>query len=175
MDGNAGIDIGEKLYPNERVLWRGRPGRLFILRGRDLSALVGAIFSLLFIPLALSQVGPMIVAVPMMGILFFNVGRVPYAAWLRSRTDYVVTSERVLILTEGFSRSVKSMPLLTLADISSSVRPDGRGTIAFEGNGAGALARRFGSRGEVAPKPSFEMIPDARGVYDLIIEARRQA
>ena len=59
------------------------------------------------------------------------VGRFFVDKWQRARTTYGLTSQRVIIVSELFRRSIKSLNLRTLADVSLTERPDGSGTITF--------------------------------------------
>jgi hypothetical protein len=52
------------------------------------------------------------------------VGRFFYEAMLRSRTYYGLTNERVIIISGLFSRTVKSLLVQTLADVSSDGLPE---------------------------------------------------
>ena len=168
--------IEGELYQDERLLWKGRPGRLFIVKGADYISLLGVLFLLSVSVSAMVGIGaPPSAMIPMTIFFSFGIGRIPYQAWLRSRTGYAVTSERVLIVTEGFSRNIKSMPLLTLSNVELSERRDGRGTIVFDGVGTGRLTATARYRGEPVPRPSFEMISDARDVHEIIMAARREA
>jgi hypothetical protein len=70
-------------------------------------------------------------------------------------------------------RSLRSLPLATLRDLSLRVKSDGSGTISF--GSTQVLPRvtpggRFGTLQVIEP-PAFERIEHARKVHDLILAA----
>ena len=65
-----------------------------------------------------------------MGI-YMVIGRFFVEARQRASTFYAVTEERVLIVSGLLSRTVKSLNLRTLSDISLSEKGSGEGTITF--------------------------------------------
>ena len=103
--------------------------------------------------------------------LYFVFGRFFADALARSRTYYGVTSERALIVTTWFGRRVRSIALRTLGEVSTSERSDQSGTITF---GAGQpMPQPFGRSSRYSP-PAFEMIYNAKNVYQLIISTQKQ-
>jgi len=95
----------------------------------------------------------------------------------RRRTYYGLTNERIILISGLFSRQIKSLSLRTLSDVSLIERSDGSGTITFGPtlplfgafgamSGAWPGARQFGP-------PAFEMIADAKRVFDLIRKAQK--
>jgi hypothetical protein len=104
--------------------------------------------------------------------LYMIVGRFFYEAMLRSRTYYGLTNERVIIISGLSSRTVKSVQVQTLTDVSLSEEASGTGTVTFGPN------MSYSGRGSSAgwnPQPSFESIADAREVFERICSARRGA
>ena len=102
--------------------------------------------------------------------LYMIVGRFFFEAMLRSRTYYGLTNERVIIISGLSSRTVKSLQVQTLTDVSLSQEASGIGTITFGPN------MSYSGRGSSAgrnPQPSFESITDAREVFERICSARR--
>jgi hypothetical protein len=79
----------------------------------------------------------------------------------RHAAVYGLTDNSILIVAQ---RSMRSLPLQTLADFSLAEGRDGRGTITL-GPPVNNLQ---------AP-PALEMIPDARSVYRLIQEGRARS
>jgi Bacterial PH domain len=165
----------------ERQLWAGWPRRGLVLRPSDiflipfscmwagfavfweLSVLhtrAAGFFALWGVPFVL--VG-----------LYITIGRFFVDAWRRARTAYAVTSERIIIMSGGFSPTTKSLAMATLTDVTLSERPDGSGTITFGADPFGGTMYA-GARWTGAPRvPSFEMIPDAHQVYDVIRQAQQ--
>ena len=88
--------------------------------------------------------------------LYMIVGRFFYEAMLRSRTYYGVTNERVIIISGLSSRTVKSLQVQTLTDVSLSEEASGTGTVTF---GPNIL---FGQRVERGSKPATVVRVDCR-------------
>lgn len=174
-------DIRRELAPLEQVLWSGRPKQGIFLRGADAFQIP---FSVLWCGFALfwesgvARTGNaffMLWGVPFVAIgLYMVFGRFIVEARQRARTCYAVTGRRVLIVSGIFARSVKSLELKGLADLTFSEGRDGRGSIVF-GPETG-LAGMFGgasswpgSRTQAAPR--FDLIEDARAVHRIIRDA----
>ena len=109
--------------------------------------------------------------------LYIVVGRFFVDARIRANTAYGLTDRRVVILKGLLTRSVTSLPLRNLQDVSLSERSDRSGTIHF--GRAPTFAGWYQGlhwpgtgRYQV---PSFEMIPEAKRVHDQLMEAQRQA
>jgi len=93
----------------------------------------------------------------------------------RAGTAYAVTDRRVVIVSGTLSRSVKTLPLRTLSELTLDEKNDGSGTITFGpanpllmfGGGAGwPGTRRY-------QPPAFEFIARAKEVHQRIREAQR--
>jgi hypothetical protein len=167
----------------ERQLWAGAPRQGVALRQTDLfmvpfSLLWGG-FAVFWEAMALRTGGPSffpVFGVPFVAAgLYITVGRFFVDARRRARTTYLVTSNRVVVIGGVFTPQTKSLMLTTLSDVSMTERPDGSGTITF-----GALNPIFAmyagmSWPGVPQVPSFEMIPDVRGVYGIIQAAQQDA
>ena len=109
--------------------------------------------------------------------LYLIVGRFFVDAYRRSRTWYGLTDQRVLIIGGVFGRDVKSLDLATLAALKLAERSDRSGTITF-GPYAGNVPEWMGSNwpgagGQMPPR--FEMLEDARSIYERVREAQKQA
>jgi hypothetical protein len=163
------------LRPNEQQLWAGRPQRGVLLqKGWAVSILLTALFAVLWDKSTLDGSPPfffrlsglfmkvvwLVVAV---GGLFVNARR-------RAGTFYAVTSERIVIKGGVISKKATSRALVTIVDISLKEKADGSGTINFGPRGLAAMLA-----GAKWPLPTFELIPEARRVYGIILEARRVA
>jgi hypothetical protein len=165
------------LSPSERQLWSGVPRQGLVFHAGDLLVVP---FSLLWTggvvsigaklwtqdgtPTMTKAVGFAFLCVG----LYITVGRFAYDAWLRSRTTYGLTTERVLIASAGLMPSIKSLDLGTLPSVILNERPDGRGTITF-----GQPTMQWTSR--MPQAPAFEGITDAKAVYEQIRAAQREA
>jgi hypothetical protein len=102
--------------------------------------------------------------------LYMIFGRFFYDAYRRARTTYAVTSDRIIIQNGG---SVRSIQIRTLGEVMLRESADGSGTIAFGPLPTGMKLALPLTRPGTESIPMFEMIPNARQVYDLIREAQR--
>jgi len=171
-------EIRRELGPLEQVLWNGRPRQGMLLRAADAFQIP---FSLLWCGFAIfwetsvARSGNaffMLWGVPFVAIgLYMVFGRFFVEARQRSRTFYAVTTQRVLIVSGLFSRTVKSLEMKGLTDVTLSEGSGGRGSIVFGADGPyaamfGGSSSWPGSRRQAAPR--LDLIEDARGVYQII-------
>jgi hypothetical protein len=162
-----------ELAPGERLLWSGRPGQGLRLRTADAVmipfSLMWGGFAFFWEFMVVSQQAPLIMrlwGLPFVCIgLYMIVGRFFVDSFLRARTHYGLTSTRVIIVTLRGSRQVKSLTLAGLTDITLSERKDHSGNIVF---GPGSASNPFINNRRGATAPSFELIADARLVYERI-------
>jgi hypothetical protein len=177
--------IRRELSPAEQLLWAGRPRQGFMLRAADAFMIPFSILWLGFIifwEASAIAMGAGLFFV-MWGIpfilvgLYLLVGRFWIDARQRAATIYGVTSERVIIISGLLSRSVKSLNIDTLTDVSLSERPDGGGTITFGSvpfmHSWYVNAQWPGMGNYVVPQ--FELGDAARHVYEIIRGAQRQS
>jgi hypothetical protein len=85
-----------------------------------------------------------------------------------------VTDQRVIILGGLFHRTVKSVPLEGIREISLEERANHGGTITF-GPAPPTYSGFSGKYGSRAQAPSFELAADVRKVHDLIRATQRAA
>lgn len=181
--------ISQQLTTGEKLLWSGIPSQGLMLRDTDalmipFSLMWGgfAIFwewSAIQIPTNNNSAS---LVFPAWGIPFVLVGlylifgRFIADAWMRSKTSYGVTDQRILIASHGFSKKVESFPLRTLPQLDLVEKSNGRGTIRIGSNSGFGSALQgpniFSPRGQRAP--SLDGIENAKGVYTLILDAQRQ-
>ena len=109
--------------------------------------------------------------------LYMLVGRFVIDAKVRSRTFYGLTDRRIIIISGLMSRKVRTMNLRTLSDISLSEKSDRTGTINFgPSNPMASWANSMPWPGMSGYRtPAFDMIQDARGIYEQLMEAQSQA
>jgi len=168
------------------VLWSGRPRTGLLLRPSDTFMIPFSLFwggFAIFWEWGVSHgSGPvepfmMIWGIPFVAIgLYMIIGRFFVDARIRSRTTYMITSRRAIIVSGLFSRSTTSLPLRNLTDITLSVRTDGSGTVTLGRPQMGAWAAPAGwPGGNRNAVPAFEFIPDAKQVHDKLLEAQRVA
>lgn len=180
-------EIAQALESGESLIWTGTPRKGLILRPSDAYMIP---FSLLWGGFAISWEtgvlhtnGPNTAFLSVWGIpfvlvgVYLIVGRFFVDAGLRARTLYGLTNRRAIIISGLFSRTIRSLPLRTLADISLQVRSDRSGTILL-GRPLPYSSWSSGTRwpgGNQYSTPAFEMIPNAKAVHDQLLEAQRVA
>jgi hypothetical protein len=173
--------IAQDLARGEQLLWSGQPRQGIVLRGSDaftipFSLLWGG-FAFFWEATVATSGAPlffMLWGVPfVLAGLYITVGRFFYDAWRRGRTKYGVTNERILIATGDASPSLKSLNVRTLSDVTLDAKSDRSGTITF-GPTSFMTSMYAGTAwpGSNLP-PSFELIPEARRVYEIIRQAQK--
>ena len=174
--------VRSQLNPGETLLWSGQPRKGIVFRASD-AVLIP--FSLLWGGFAIFWQSAAIKS----GDLFFMMWGIPFVlvglqmifgrfvveAKQRGKTYYAVSNEHAIIVSGWFSRKVTSLNLKTLSDVSLEEKADGSGTITFGSSKASWDSRAsrqdnwgrwpFGRR---LSGPGFEMIQEARKVYEII-------
>ena len=183
--------IRPHLLDGERLLWTGQ-GERKLFGAVDLFyvpfTLVWAGFAFFWEYTVVTKIGfkpgagPVGLIFPLFGLpfvvvgLYITVGRFWYKEWRRQRTFYALTSRRVLILNGRHvqSLSLDALPVLELSEDANT----GLGTLRFgQTPFLGGLYTNTGME-YLSPRynvPAFANIPDARQVYALVEQARRQA
>lgn len=170
-----------RLAGSERLLWSGAPPSGVMFRSSDLFLIPFSLFWCGFVirweTLALRNdrgTFSIVWGIPFVVVgLYLVAGRFIHDAWNRSRTTYTVTSERIVILCGD---EEKSLPLKTLSEYSLKTRSDGSGTIQFGTPPPYGWRTRNSSWPPGTPQvPSFEGVPDARTLYELIRRAQKEA
>ena len=182
MNASTVVSTQFSLDRGERQLWAGAPRQGFLLRPSDafqipFSLLWGG-FAIFWEATVISSGAPFFFAlfgVPFVLVgLYLIVGRFFVDAWRRRNTTYGVTSERILIESGLRTLTLTSLDLKTLPQVSLQERKDGSGTITFGPQQLNAMMRGGGWPGMPGPT-AFELIPDAKRVYDIIREAQRES
>jgi hypothetical protein len=174
-----------ELNPGEQIVWSGQPQQGLMLRPADVfmipfSLLWGgfAIFWELGVIFGKAPLFFMLWGIPFVLIGFYMIfGRFFVDAAQRSKTYYALTNERVIILSGLFNQNTKTLDLRKLPEININVKNDGKGTITFGASDPMAWMYTGGGfpntrRYNVAP--SFEMIENAKTVYQYIKRLRRE-
>lgn len=174
-----------ELAPDEQLLWFGQPRQGITLRPTDALlipfTLLWGGFAIFWEASVISSGAPAFFAlwgIPFVLVgLYMIFGRFGVDAQQRANTVYGVTNERVVIVSGLLSRQTKSLNLGSLAEISLAERSNGIGTITF-----GSLPFWHWMYGGIAwpgmgnqMVPQFELISEARVVYDLIRKAQKDA
>ena len=190
MENTARPMIDATLSPGERLLWSGQPRGGVRLRGSDVFVIP---FTLLWCGFAIfwefmavtktKGTGPGSAVAPLFGLPFVLVGlylvfgRFIVDAQMRRRIFYGITNERIIIVSGLFTQRTKSLNLRTLTDVTLTERSDGSGTIAF--GPAGSFGQWFAPAGWPGAGqyavPSFDMIDQAKDVYETIRQAQKTA
>ena len=182
FDPSPSQEITRVLDSGESLLWSGAPRRGLLLRPTDLFmipfSLLGGGFAIFWEASVLRSNAPPIFSlwgIPFVLVgLYMILGRFFVDARIRAKTFYGLTSRRAIILS---GRNTNSLPLRTLSDISLQERPDRSGTILL-GRPQPYSAWSYGMRWPGTSQyftAMFEMIPEARSVYDQLLEAQRAA
>jgi hypothetical protein len=182
-DGSA---LREQLGPSEHLLWNGQPLGGVRLRRSDIfmvpfSFLWGG-FASFWEWSVIHSNAPFFFrlwGVPFVLVgLYIIAGRFFWDAYQRGNTHYGITNERILIVKRGVASSVKSLNLRTLADVTLSAGSNGVGSIHFGsagGFGAPAWLAQSGWPGASSAVPVFDLVENAKQVYDTIRRAQKAA
>ena len=187
MSIDASAALSPHLNPGERLLWFGRPKQGILLRGEDAWLMpFSPIWCFFSFPGAFSRLVSgsggfsLFDLVSTVTGIYLLIGRFLIDMWLRAHTYYGLAEGRALIVTGGFSQQLRSINLKTLSDLKLTMRRGGTGTIELGRPKFSIFGPRY-SRATSVPgagqylPPAFEAIPDARRVYDLIVQAQHQA
>ena len=185
MNFDATQVIQSELEPRERLLWAGQPTQGVKLRGSDVfmipfSFLWGG-FAVFWEYSVIQNGTPFffrLFGIPFVLVgLYIMFGRFFIEAKQRKKTFYGLTNERVVITSGLFRKKVKSLNLRTLTDISLSESSNGSGSVSF-GNSS-PFTSMFGGMSwpgmEQHVGPRFDLIQDAKRVYQQIREAQKNA
>jgi hypothetical protein len=176
--------IRQEVGLQEKLLWSGQPGRGLALRSGDIImipfSMVWGGFAIFWESIAIRSNAAFmwLWGIPFVLVgLYMIVGRFFVDAWQRERTTYGVTSERIIIISNFINRKVKSVNLRSLPEMTLDQKSDGSGTITF---GAVDKVLRWDPNGVAGRRsrsvsPRFEMLEDAKKVYEIIREAQRRA
>jgi Bacterial PH domain len=180
-------EIARTLDSGESLIWSGTPRQGMTLRPTDayiipFSLLWGG-FAIFWEASVLRISGPNSLFMSLWGIpfvligLYMIVGRFFLDARIRAKTFYGLTNRRAVIISGLFSRTINSIPLRTLTDISLQERSDRSGTILLgrpQPFSSWSSGMRWPGMSQYST-PAFEMIPNAKAVHDQLLEAQHAA
>ena len=176
--------LDSELNKGERVLWRGQPThQLFLFRPLDIFAVPFSIIwlSAVLFAFQVPHRGPVpfILIQPLFLVIGLHmlIGRFLVDQAWRRRTQYAVTSQRVLMRTGLFTQEVRTAWLSSLPEMSCREWRDLRGTILFGQRNAMDVYASTGAMfpGGRASMLAFEGIEDVKRVQRLIQDARQTA
>ncbi|MFA5857513.1 MAG: hypothetical protein WC955_00440 [Elusimicrobiota bacterium] len=188
----------DELLERERVVWTGKPDPNIIFGAEDWFMIPFSIFwtgfSLVWEAAACgmffvnkhsgtntipSGIDLFTYIFPLFGLpfvligLYLLFGRFIYKHYLRKKTFYAVTDQRVIIVTTLGNKNMRALELDKIEEISKTVNSTGRGTLVF---GISTSFINYDSRkqqvGGVVQGNSFNDIPDATGVHKEILTLR---
>ncbi len=176
---NPSDKFRDELNHNERIIWSGQPQQGLTLRASDIfmipfSLLWGG-FAIFWESMAVSGGAPfffMLWGIPFVLVgLYMIIGRFFFDSAQRSKTYYALTNQRAIIISGVFNQNTKSLDIKKLPEINISTKSDGKGTITFGASHPMAWiysGSGFPNMGRYNIAPSFEMIGDAKTVYQHI-------
>jgi hypothetical protein len=185
MIENIADRFREELNPGERIIWSGQPQQGLMFRPADIFMIP---FSLMWGGFAIFwEFGVVSSGAPLFfmawGIPFVLVGlyivfgRFFVDSAQRGKTYYALTNERAIIISGLFHQNTKSLDLKKLSEINISTKGNGRGTITFGASHPMAwmyAGGGFPNMGRYQVAPSFEMIDDARTIYQHIKRLQKE-
>ena len=176
-------EITRELTAKESLIWAGRPRQGIVFRSSDVLLIPFSLFwggfAIYWEAGVLSSDSPLFFrlwGIPFVLVGFYLVaGRFFFESYQRGKTFYGLTSDRVIIVSGMSTRIVKSLNLRTLTDISVTERSDRSGTITFGQTGAiHSLLGNSSWPGAGQGVPCFDLIPNAKEVYEKIRSARNK-
>ena len=179
--------FNDELLTGEKIVWQGQPDPSILFSRIDIFLIP---FSLLWGGFALfweisviyygAPLSFTLFGIPFVLIgLYMIFGRFIMKKYLKQRTYYAITNQRVLVLSNFIGRSMQAQFINHIPVMNKSVRKNGYGTIIF-GNPS-FLTSMYGNTGlEFFNSPfgnsvvTFYDIPNVNEVYQVINDVRRR-
>ena len=172
--------ILKQLSSDEKLLWVGSPQKGILFRKFDFAlipfSILWAGFAIVWEIVVIRTGGPVLMVI--WGIPFVLVGlmllfgRFIVDAKIRENTHYGVTDKRVIIITGLFNRKIQSSDLSLLRGLTLIEAKNRKGTISFNAENPYSSWMQNLPFGQTSA-PQFEIIENARDVYDIISKARK--
>jgi hypothetical protein len=182
---DAQQEIARENEAGESVLWYGVPKQGVVLRPTDAFlipfSLMWGGFAIFWETTVFSTKAPFFFklwGIPFVLIgLYIIAGRFVVDSMQRAKVAYGLTSRRAIIVSGLRNRTVKSLPLKTLSDVTLSEKRDGSGTITL--GPVSPYGRFYGNASwpgtSAMSSPAFDMIDDAKSVYSTLRSAQTTA
>lgn len=176
MDDLSTHSASLKLLPGERVLWRGQPGKIFVLRSKEFFlipfSLLWAGFAVFWNATVWTDRAPFFFRLWGLPFLFAGfyiaIGRFVVDGYRLKRLRYWITNQRVVLARDG-SGSIQSLDIRHLPPQSIRERPDGSGTLLFGEESLMGGRNNFGIwQATSSSPPRMIAISNVAGVYHLI-------
>lgn len=169
------------LLPGEQVLWMGRPSQGLLLRLSDWIFIPACVIPMLLAALMVRYVQVMapgallpqtLVWGAVIACLLPLLARFLFDAYIRAKTDYTITTQRVLIVRCGLFKKVTALQLVALPDVQIDWHRGDRGSLRFSDMPIQGFMHWVPSLIDV---PQFIKIDDASKAFDLIQRQRASA
>lgn len=188
MSHQAKETILKHVLPNEKLIWTGTPKQGIVFRTPDLYIIPFSLFWCYFVYLWFSNSNvinnqPIEIDYLLMGIphlligIHLLFGRFLYDSYRRKNTLYGLTDKRAIIVTKVFHTKTNSIQIDKRSNISITEQKNDMGTIHFEKL---KFWQSFFAKGKMnglkdAHLPQFELIKDAKSVYNKILSIQNIA
>jgi len=176
--------LQKEINAGEYLLWSGQPTRGIIFRKEDIMRILGILVWLGYVGYQiLKEAKTFNGSISLLILMIFSgIGIIGTAVPLitdvmnRGRTYYGLTNTRVLIINTLFGKMDRSLLLDLIPEIALDEKKNRRGTIYFRKEGKKSADKVekswFGMKKTHIAR--FEMIDNARQVYDMILDAQRK-
>lgn len=171
--------LREHLDNDEKLLWAGKPQTGIVFGRSDIFLIPFSIlwcgFAIFWVIMA-SQAGFFaLFGVPFVLIgLIMVFGRFIIDAKQRENTVYGLTSNRIIIKSGIYRKTIKSLNIRTLSDVEFEEKADGSGTITIgPKNPMNMMNAGMDWWPGTKSNPSLKLIPEVRQVYRTIIELQK--
>ena len=191
MDSPETHALEIKLLSDETIHWYGKPNPWVIFSVGDLflipfSLLCGAFgfyweYTTFNLQSQILNGGYFTYLYPATGLpvvlvaLYLMIGRFFYKFWIKTKTIYVVSNKRVLVITQGKIRKEQFQFLNHIRVIQKRISKNGIGSLTFGDLGKAAMYTNAGIflvDNDFHGILSFYDIPDAEDVYHLVDQLR---
>jgi hypothetical protein len=170
------FDLGD----GERLLWSGAPRQGIVWRSSDIAmvpfSLLWGGFAVFWEKMALrgAPVFFALFGLPFVAVgLQMTIGRFFYDAWRRRHTYYGLTNQRAIIATRTPARTLRSYSVASLTNVVLQESANDAGSILLGPSALPSPWPRQTALFSTNIDNSFEMITDARRVFDLLREAQK--